>query len=410
MGCTTHKPTTTNSPLRQQQRSESVLEKRAVVKEVTVSTASASSSGDHPSSSSSTQAGDGKKKKIWVTIKEQYELVEYQALPDYLRDNEYILKYYRADWPLKHTLLSIFSVHNETLNIWTHLVGFAIFLALTIYAAVNVNAPSSNWERLPSVPKFNKLQEELVMSGSSSLSLLMPRSSSSSSVFHQRPGLNASHVILDESIAAGVPVAPAEFARWPFFVFLLGAMTCLLTSSTSHLLSCHSRSVSSLMWRLDYAGIAVMIATSFYPPIYYVFHCQPLWQFVYLAGITLFGIGAVFVTVIPCLHSPKFRIFRTMLFVSMGLSGVIPGAHAVVQNWNMPMCFVVLGYELAMVVFYLSGTLVYAARIPERWKPGFFDIAGHSHQIFHVMVILGAYAHYKAALVVMEWRASTIGC
>ncbi|EFJ24378.1 hypothetical protein SELMODRAFT_79950 [Selaginella moellendorffii] len=351
MGCTTHKPTTTNSPLRQQQRSESVLEKRAVVKEVTVSTASASSSGDHPSSSSSTQAGDGKKKKIWVTIKEQYELVEYQALPDYLRDNEYILKYYRADWPLKHTLLSIFSVHNETLNIWTHLVGFAIFLALTIYAAVN-----------------------------------------------------------DESIAAGVPVAPAEFARWPFFVFLLGAMTCLLTSSTSHLLSCHSRSVSSLMWRLDYAGIAVMIATSFYPPIYYVFHCQPLWQFVYLAGITLFGIGAVFVTVIPCLHSPKFRIFRTMLFVSMGLSGVIPGAHAVVQNWNMPMCFVVLGYELAMVVFYLSGTLVYAARIPERWKPGFFDIAGHSHQIFHVMVILGAYAHYKAALVVMEWRASTIGC
>lgn len=47
------------------------------------------------------------------------ELVDYHALPDYLKDNEFILRYYRAEWPLKQTLLSIFSIHNETINVWT---------------------------------------------------------------------------------------------------------------------------------------------------------------------------------------------------------------------------------------------------------------------------------------------------
>ncbi|GJN30774.1 hypothetical protein PR202_gb19110 [Eleusine coracana subsp. coracana] len=58
----------------------------------------------------------GKKKKI----KKRYGLVEYRALPGYLRDNEYILRHYRCEWPLPQVLLSAFTIHNETLNVWTY--------------------------------------------------------------------------------------------------------------------------------------------------------------------------------------------------------------------------------------------------------------------------------------------------
>ena len=34
--------------------------------------------------------------------------------------------------------------------------------------------------------------------------------------------------------------------------------------------------------------------------------------------------------------------------------------------------------------------MVYATRIPERWKPGAFDLMFHSHQLFHIAVIVAA--------------------
>lgn len=51
------------------------------------------------------------------------QLVEFSALPEYLQDNSFILRHYRADWPLKHSLLSIFSMHNETFNIWSYVLS-----------------------------------------------------------------------------------------------------------------------------------------------------------------------------------------------------------------------------------------------------------------------------------------------
>ena len=60
---------------------------------------------------------EGKGKRLWKKMK--YQLVEYHSLPHYLRDNEYILGHYRPEWPLKQVLLSMFTIHNETLNVWT---------------------------------------------------------------------------------------------------------------------------------------------------------------------------------------------------------------------------------------------------------------------------------------------------
>ena len=55
--------------------------------------------------------------RTWKNVK--YQLVDYHSLPGFLRDNEYILGHYRSEWPLKHIFFSIFSLHNETLNVWT---------------------------------------------------------------------------------------------------------------------------------------------------------------------------------------------------------------------------------------------------------------------------------------------------
>ena len=49
------------------------------------------------------------------------------------------------------------------------------------------------------------------------------------------------------------------------------------------------------------------------------------------------------------------------------------------------------------------GAYIYAIAVPEKWKPGRFDVLWSSHNIFHILVVMGAYMHYRAALVLMVW-------
>lgn len=200
------------------------------------------------------------------------------------------------------------------------------------------------------------------------------------------------------------PLMTRPITRWPFFAFLGGAMFCLLASSTCHLLSCHSRRLSYIMLRIDYAGIAALIATSFYPLVYYSFMCDPFFCYLYLGFITLLGVATVLVSLLPMFETPQFRTFRTSLFFGMGVSGLAPILHKLLLFWNHPEAIHTTGYELLMGAFYAIGALVYATRVPERWCPGKFDIAGHSHQLFHVLVVAGAYTHYQAGLVYLRWR------
>ncbi|GMI84259.1 heptahelical transmembrane protein1 [Hibiscus trionum] len=312
-------------------------------------------------------------------------LVSYKELPEYMKDNEFILNYYRANWPLKDAFFSIFRWHNETLNVWTHLLGFVLFLGLTMTNLIEVPQVSDL------IAFFTR---SFPMSGDINVS-------HDSQDLFMRTTTTTTNLVDLKPESAVTPVT-----RWPFYVFLAGSMFCLMSSTVCHLFSCHSHHLNLSLLRLDYAGITTMIITSFFPPIYYIFQCDPLWHFVYLGGITVLGLFTIVTLLTPALSTKKFRGFRALLFSSMALFGIIPGIHATIVNWSNPRRNVTLTYELAMALFYLTGTLFYVSRIPERFKPGWFDLAGHSHQIFHVLVVMGALAHYGASLVFLDWRDS----
>ncbi|XP_044511119.1 heptahelical transmembrane protein ADIPOR3-like isoform X3 [Mangifera indica] len=210
--------------------------------------------------------------------------------------------------------------------------------------------------------------------------------------------------VKDDVLNMVVPGMVHEITRWPFYTFLGGAMFCLLVSSVCHLLCCHSERLSYIMLRLDYAGIAALISTSFYPPIYYTFLCNPFFCNLYLGFITVFCLATIMISLLPVFQEPKFRRFRVSLFFGMGFSGIAPLLHKLILFWGQSEALLTSGYEILMGIFYGLGALIYVTRIPERWKPGKFDIAGHSHQLFHVLVVAGAYTHYRAGLVYLRWR------
>jgi predicted membrane channel-forming protein YqfA (hemolysin III family) len=90
---------------------------------------------------------------------------------------------------------------------------------------------------------------------------------------------------------------PTELAaRWPFYVFLVGAMVCLLASTVCHTMHCISQRFSSLIWRLDYVGIVALISCSYFPVIHYCFQCLPTIRAVYLGTVVVLASGCILVS------------------------------------------------------------------------------------------------------------------
>jgi adiponectin receptor len=53
-----------------------------------------------------------------------WELVHHHHLPDWLKDNEYLVFGHRPSLnSFKACFKSVFKIHTETGNIWTHLIG-----------------------------------------------------------------------------------------------------------------------------------------------------------------------------------------------------------------------------------------------------------------------------------------------
>jgi len=63
-----------------------------------------------------------KVKTAWIGKKEE--------APEFLLDNEYIERGYRIEHTsVYESILSLFTCHNESVNVWSHLVGSMMFLA-----------------------------------------------------------------------------------------------------------------------------------------------------------------------------------------------------------------------------------------------------------------------------------------
>lgn len=61
---------------------------------------------------------------------------------EYDRDNELILKGYRINFStFKLIISSLFKIHNETVNVWSHIFGAMIFVGLIFYTLIFLAPP-----------------------------------------------------------------------------------------------------------------------------------------------------------------------------------------------------------------------------------------------------------------------------
>lgn len=203
------------------------------------------------------------------------------------------------------------------------------------------------------------------------------------------------------------------------------AIEKILTASRYHTISNHSPRVNKLGNKLDYVGIILLITGSFIPSIYFSFWCDSALQKVYwtmvrllvleklpLTSVQITSLGALctVVSVMERFRTPLYRPFRAGMFVTLGLSALFPVLHGlkmfgIEQMRNQAG----LSWLVLQGVLYIVGASIYAARIPEKWYPGRFDVVGSSHQIFHVLVVAAAASHLVGLLKAFDYRHSIMG-
>ncbi|KAJ7053796.1 hemolysin-III related-domain-containing protein [Mycena amicta] len=279
------------------------------------------------------------------TNREPPPTISFHELPEWAQDNEWIVGGYRR---IQHRwdgcLESVFGyLHNETVNIHSHLAGVLLFTYfLATFPEVHMAQYPTTWL-------------DFMMLG----------------------------------------------------LFLTSAIFCLMSSATLHAVACHSQEVAARCTTLDYSGIILLIVGSFYPTLHFQFICHPHEKLVSLVLLTTIALGAAYTVLNPAYSKSTHHGTRTSVFIGLGLSGVIPtlrcilreGLHTVFVDQGYR--WMVLG-----AFFYIGGGLLYANRIPERFAPGKFDYFFASHQIMHVCVLAAVGSHYTGILTALRYSYS----
>ena len=377
----------------------------------------------------------------------------YNDVPDFYKDNEYIKKGYLlyCDSIFK-ALKSLFRLHNESVNVWSHLLGAIFFFCLILYTAIfitnyraqyfdvkiGINKMDKITKNIPYLQNnffksfikyfksfkidFNNLNLRNAYKGSflllnESFEKMSNHFDNLTTTFHgfidslSKRFIELREKLLDlmelEHIYFGKETndiftnrEAKKLKRWPLFIILISAILCLSFSATFHLIGCVSKTYHEILSRFDYGGIAILVTGSCFPPYYYFFYCEPKYCIFYLIFISTFGLTTFCLSLTNNFNSPKMRGFRGKLYIAFGLSAGIPIIHmkffgSTLNGYNTE---IRIFYWFLGGVTYVLGGLIYIIRFPERKYPGKFDYIGSSHQLFHIAVVVAAYFHYLGSL------------
>ncbi|KDE06440.1 hypothetical protein, variant [Microbotryum lychnidis-dioicae p1A1 Lamole] len=287
-------------------------------------------------SSSSSAALDEAAKFYHAALSRGKErLLRYEELPFPWRNNEHIITGYRF-YPIERwgvLLRSAFEIHNETINIQSHFVGFLSLVYLLVYVMPGSPhwLPNSHWA--------------------------------------------------DTAIA---------------LVFVGAAMKCLLCSTAWHLMAgCATDHWHRGAACVDYVGISGLIAASVMGIEYYGFYCRPQLATVYIVFSGALGVMGMVFPWQAWFNEREYKSVRIAFFLSLGGSAIMPVLHMAILYGLFDTVKYLMPVGLS-VSAYLVGLSFYGYQFPECTAPGRWDIFFASHQVWHVAIVFAVWAHWWA--------------
>lgn len=318
--------------------------------------------------------------------------LHYYQLPFAWRENRFIIKGYRFYNSHQKSALSIvnwYGWHNETSNIWTHLLGGLYLLYLAFF-----DFPHSQvWD------------------------------------------------------SEQVPL-PAKFI---VYIFLFAGIKCLFASVFWHTFNgTTALNLRSKFACVDYSGITLLITASIMTAEFVTMYDNKFCLYLYMLVSSVLGMFGIFMNWSPMFDRPEARPLRIKFFVLLSTMGFLSVFQLAWEKSWAYTSWLMLPVTKKSLVWYLIGVFFYGSFIPERFRTDFLvdesipteeqlssditvltkhkhihfraeptkhpkalqcschshsfrslwwvDYFGCSHMIWHFFVVLGVVGHYHAIL------------
>ncbi|KAJ5919319.1 ADIPOR-like receptor SPBC12C2.09c [Penicillium verhagenii] len=193
-------------------------------------------------------------------------------------------------------------------------------------------------------------------------------------------------------------------------VQLCAAILCLLTSALYHTGLNHSARVAHQALQCDHGGILMLILGNFVSGLHFGFYCAPALKNLYWSLIVASSTGTGICLLSPWFRGSQWRFVRLSSCIATGLFAFAPISHAGYLWGPGYLMRVGVPYYLLEGALLLFGCYLFQTRIPESLYPGRFDIWGHSHTLWHVLVALSIVAHMGGLLSAREYNDQHAPC
>ncbi|XP_063697649.1 progestin and adipoQ receptor family member 3-like [Culicoides brevitarsis] len=162
---------------------------------------------------------------------------------------------------------------------------------------------------------------------------------------------------------------------------------CLISSTIYHTFSCRSSNVYECLLTFDLFGIALSLFAIFTSGIYYAFWTENETRNFYMCTV------AILFTIAMIVQIPRLDIhnnIKMLSLISWAVFGIVPAFHWYLKMGGFENKMVELFIPRIIGIYIISGLafVIYMARIPERWFAGKMDFLGHSHNLWHILVLI----------------------
>lgn len=251
--------------------------------------------------------------------------------------NAYITDKYRPYLNSTQCLLSILRIHNETVNIWLHLIGFILFLILFQY------------DILITLPKFGSDYSVYVI----------------------------------------------------YMTFTSSCTLLFFLSTVNHIFCCHPDELVVRRWMgFDQFGLWTAIIGCYVPGLRLALWCFPEVNWLYSCTVIFTGVSGMILLLAPASRGySNMKYFMTILLASTGFIPIVHWVSR--RGLESEEVQLFLPFIMKFYASLGTGFIILISKLPERFSPGgWLNLAFNSHNLWHAILLL-SFVHWRKCLLVM---------